>query len=172
MRNRTVPCHDSVTHIPVDKANLINARGITQHNEPDYESLRPKFRWHAADIIQKTFRNTTQYVWLLGSGILKKRYKSPFPDLNVFLHKEPVAMDTVYSGVPAFDNSSTCAQLYVGTKFTIPDVYSIKSEKQLVNMLEDNMREQGAMKLLISDSAQSEVSNWILDILRTLCIPS
>jgi hypothetical protein len=91
---------------------------------------------------------------------------------NVFRREEPVAMDTVYSDEPAIDDSSTCAQLYIGTKSTVADVYSMKSEKQLVNTLEDNIREQGAMKLLISDSAQSEISSQILDVLCTLCIPS
>jgi hypothetical protein len=60
-------------------------------------------------------------------------------------------MDTVYSDEPAIDDSSTCAQLYVGTKSTVADVCSMRSEKQLVNMLEDNICEQGAMKLLIND---------------------
>jgi hypothetical protein len=42
----------------------------------------------------------------------------------------------------------------------------MESEKQLVNTLEDNIRERGAMKLLISDSKH------ILDVLCTICIPS
>jgi hypothetical protein len=53
----------------------------------------------------------TQYVWLLGSEVLKKRYKSPYPALNVFHCEEPVAMDTVYSDKPAIDDGSTGAQL-------------------------------------------------------------
>jgi hypothetical protein len=48
----------------------------------------------------------------------------------------------------------------------------MKTGKQLVNTLEDNIREWGAMKQLLSDSTQSEVSKRILDILCTLCIPS
>jgi hypothetical protein len=168
----TVPFHDCAAYIPVDKAYSINVHRITKHNEPNYESLRPKFGWLSTDIIQETFCNTTQYIQLPGSEILKKRYKSPCPALNVFRREEPVAMDTVYSDKPAIDNSSTCAQLYVGTKSTVADVYGMKSEKQLVNTLEDNICEQGAMKLLISDSAQSEISSRILDVLHTLCIPS
>jgi hypothetical protein len=81
-------------------------------------------------------------------------------------------MDMVFSDVPAIDDGSTCAQLYVGTKSTVTDVYGMKSEKQLVNTLEDNIHNRGAMKQLISDSAQPELSKRILDILRTLCIPS
>ena len=169
---RTISFHDSLTYIPVEKAYSVNARGITKHNEPNYESLRPKFGWLSTDIIRETFQRTTQYVRLPGSEILKKRYKSPYPALNVFRREEPVAMDTVYSDVPAIDDGSTCAQLYVGTKSMVADVYGMKSEKQLVSTLEDNIRERGAMKLLISDSAQSEISKRILDVLRTLCIPS
>ena len=81
-------------------------------------------------------------------------------------------MDTVYSDVAAIDDGSTCAQIYVGTKSTVTDVYGMRTEKQLVNTLEDNIRDRGAMKQLLSDSAQSEISKRILDILRTLCIPS
>jgi hypothetical protein len=51
----------------------------------------------------------------------------------VFRWEEPVAMDTVFSDVPGIDDSSTCAQLEVGTKTTV--VYGMKSKKQLVNML-------------------------------------
>jgi hypothetical protein len=168
----TVLYHDSVPYVPVDKLYYVHARGVTQHNEPDYESLRPKFGWLSKDIIKETFNRTTQYVRLPGSEILKKRYKSPFPALNVHRREEPVAMDTVYSDVPAIDDGSTCAQLYVGTLTTVADVYGMKSEKQLVNTLEDNIHERGAMKTLISDSAQVEISKHILDVLRTLCIPS
>jgi hypothetical protein len=48
----------------------------------------------------------------------------------------------------------------------------MKSTKELVNTLEDNIRDRGAMKMLISDNAQVEISKRIMDILRTLFIPS
>jgi hypothetical protein len=63
---RTVLFHDCAAYIPVDKAYSINVRGITKHNEPDYESLCPKFGWLSADIIRETFCNTTQYVRFQG----------------------------------------------------------------------------------------------------------
>jgi hypothetical protein len=88
----------------------------------------------SVDTIRETFKHTTQYVRLPGSEILKKRYKSPFPALNVFCREEPVAMDTVFSDVTSIDDGSTCAQLYVG----------MKSEKQLVNTLEDNISDLGS----------------------------
>jgi hypothetical protein len=92
--------------------------------------------------------------------------------LNVHRREEPVAMDTVYSNVASIDEGSMCAQVYVGTKLTVTDVYGMKNEKQLVNTLEDNICERRAMKQLLSDSAQSKISKRILDILHTLCIPS
>ena len=50
------------------------------------------------------------------------------------------------------------------------DVYGMKMDKEFVNTLEDNIRKRGAMDKLISDQAQSEVSNWVKDILRALFI--
>ena len=41
-----------------------------------------------------------------------------------------------------------------------------KSGKQFVNTLEDNIRRRGAMDKLLSDSAKTEISNKIMDILR------
>ena len=171
---RTILYHDSLDHVPVHKVHSthVNAGRTVEQQDVDYEAMRPKFGWLPTDIIRETFKHTTQYVRLPGSEILKKRYKSPFPALNVHRREEPVAMDTVYSDVAAIDDGSTCAQIYVGTKSTVTDVYGMRTEKQLVNTLEDNIRDRGAMKQLLSDSAQSEISKRILDILRTLCIPS
>ena len=42
----------------------------------------------------------------------------------------------------------------------------MKSGKQFVNTLEDNIRRSGAMDKLLSDSAQTEISNKVMDILR------
>ena len=48
----------------------------------------------------------------------------------------------------------------------------MKSGKQFVNTLEDNICERGAMNRLISDSARVEFSSKIKDILRTFIIDS
>ena len=50
------------------------------------------------------------------------------------------------------------------------DAYSMKTDKQFVNTLEDNIRTRGSMDKLVIDSAQVEVSNKVHDILRTLYI--
>jgi hypothetical protein len=46
------------------------------------------------------------------------------------------------------------------------------SDKEFVNALEDNIREQGAMDELFSDCAKAESSNQVKQILRALCISS
>jgi Na+-transporting methylmalonyl-CoA/oxaloacetate decarboxylase beta subunit len=46
----------------------------------------------------------------------------------------------------------------------------MQTDKQFVNTLEDNIRERGAPSKLISDRAQVEISNKVMDILWTLII--
>ena len=44
----------------------------------------------------------------------------------------------------------------------------MKTEKQFVNMLEDNIRESGVMHCLLTDSTKDETSKCALDLLRAL----
>jgi len=104
------------------------------------------------------------------SPILKKHFQSPNPALNVQRRNEAVATDTVYSDTPAVDSGVTTAQFFVGCESMVCDVYGIKSDKQFVNTLEDNIRERGAPTKLVSDRAQVEISEKVQDILRTLFI--
>ena len=59
------------------------------------------------------------------------------------------------------------AQVFVGRDTLVADAYPMKSGKQFVNTLEDNIRRQGAMDKLLSDSAKTEISNMVMDILRS-----
>ena len=58
------------------------------------------------------------------------------------------------------------AQVFVGRDTLVADAYPMKSGKQFVNTLEDNIRRRGAMDKLLSDSAQTEISNNVMDTLR------
>ena len=58
------------------------------------------------------------------------------------------------------------AQIFVGRDIFVADAYPMKSGKQFVNTLEDNLRRQGAMDKLLSDSAKMEISKKVMDILR------
>jgi hypothetical protein len=138
--------------------------------EPDYEALRPNFAWQSTDTIKKTFKATTQYAHIPMSTHLRKHYKSPNPAMNVHRRDEDIATDTVFSDTPAIDDGSMCAQIYVGMESQVCDVYGMKTDGQFVNTLQDNIRERGAPTRLISDRAQSEISNKVKDILRALII--
>jgi hypothetical protein len=88
-------------------------------------------------------------------------------------HDEPVATDTIYSDTPAIDCGITSAQLSFGTKTHTADVYPIKSDKQFVNTLLDNITQCGAPTKLISDRAindrtQVEISECVKQVLRPL----
>jgi hypothetical protein len=76
-----------------------------------------------------------------------------------------VATDTIYSDTPVIDCGVTSAQLFVGTKTHIADVYPIKSDKQFVNTLLDNITQRGAPTKLTSDRAQVEISERVKQVL-------
>ena len=143
----------------------------TASQAPNYEVLRPFFLHATADVVKQTFEATTQYARSVSSStLMKKTYRSPFPGLNVHRRREAVATDTVYADVPAVDNGSTAAQIYVGRKSLVSDVHPLKTDKQFVNTLEDNIRRRGAMDKLISDGAKAQISNRVKDILRYFII--
>ena len=97
--------------------------------------------------------------------------KSPYPALNVWRRNEPVASDTIFADTPAIDtNGHTMAQIFIGRKSLVIDVFGMRSSKQFVNTLEDVIRKRGAMDKLITDSARTEISERVLDIIRSLLI--
>ena len=87
------------------------------------------------------------------STILKQHFKSPFPALNVRRRQEDIATDTVYANVPAVDNGSLAAQIFVGVDYLVTDIFGVKTDKQLLKTLQDVVRKRGAPTRLISDSA-------------------
>ena len=97
---------------------------------------------------------------------MRKHFKSRFPAFNIPRRSEEVATDTIFSDTPAIDSGVTMAQIFVGKRTLVTDVYPLKSQKQFVNTLEDIIRFRGAMTKLISDYAKVEISNKVKDILR------
>jgi hypothetical protein len=137
---------------------------------PDFDLIRPLFGWAPSDTIKRTFAVTTQYARGRVSDTLKQHWRSRFPACNVKRRNEPVATDTVFSDTPAVDNGSIAAQIFVGRNTLVADAYGIKTDREFVNTLEDNIRERGAMDKLISDGAKAEMSDRVKDILRALVI--
>jgi len=146
----------------------------------DYEALCSQFAWLPANIVQKTFGSTTQYVHMpyntvlqggpethLCSGTRSCRilraaevhyqtppqhcYKAPHPALNHFCREELVATDMIVSDTPAIDGGKTWAQLFIGTKSLLSDAYGMKTPANFSSTLMDNITQQGAPTKLISD---------------------
>ena len=97
---------------------------------------------------------------------MKRHLKSRNPALNVSRRHESVATDTIFSDTPAVDSGVKQAQVFVGRDSLVGDVYPMKSGKQCVNRLEDNIRQRGAIDKLLSDSAKTGMSKKVMDILR------
>ena len=157
------PCSTLVT-------NQHHSRTYTHdvnHEIPDYEKFRPYFGWVNVNTVQKTMEQSTQWgVSLPNTFPMKKHLKSRNPALNIPRKHEAVATDTVFSDTPAVDSGVKLAQVFVGWDTLVADAYPMKSGKQFVNTLEDNIRRRGAMDKLLSDSAKTEISNKVMDILR------
>ena len=137
------------------------------HEAPDYEKFRHYFGWVNVDTVQKTMEQSTQWeVSLPNTFPMKKHLKSRNPALNIPRRHEAVATDTVFSDTPAVDSGVKQAQVFVGRDTLVADAYPLKSGKQFVNTLEDNIRRRGAMDKLLCNSAKTEISNKVMDILR------
>ena len=126
---------------------------------PDFDKYRPYFGGVNVDTIKETFKHTTQWGASVTTFPMKRHLKSRNPALNIPRSHEAVATDTVYSDTPAIDSGVKMAQLFVGKDSLVSDIYPMRSGKQFVNTLEDNIRRCGAMDKLISDSAKNEISH-------------
>ena len=62
------------------------------------------------------------------------------------------------------------AQFFCGRDTLVCDAYGIKSTKQFINTLSDNIRKWGAMDTLISDGGKYEISKRVTDLLHSLFI--
>ena len=139
--------------------------------EPDWNALRPFFAWTSPSSIQDTFNVTTRHGTAPHTqDYIKKHFKSRNPVFNIPRHSEAVATDTIFSDTPAVDDGSTMAQFFCGRDTLVCDAYGIKSTKQFINTLSDNIRKRGAMDTLISDGGKYEISKRVTDLLRSLFI--
>ena len=98
---------------------------------------------------------------------MRKHFKSRNPALNIPRRHDPVATDNVFSDTPGVDSGVKHAQMFVGRDSLVADAYPMKSRKQFINTIEDDIRRQGALDKLPSDSVKTEISNKVMDILST-----
>ena len=81
---------------------------------------------------------------------MKKHLTSRNPALNIPRRHEAVATDTVFSDTPAVDSGVKQAQVFVGRDTLVADAYPMKSGKQFVSTLEDNIRRRGAIDRILT----------------------
>ena len=157
--------HHTLTHSP-DISNIAQHKHAITTQPIDFEKLRPYFGWVKKHTIEKIFHKTTQ--WAVASTMypMRKHFKSRFPAFNIPRQFEEVATDTIFSDTPAIDSGVTMAQIFVEKRTLVTDVYPLKSQKQFVNTLEENIRFRGAMTKRLSDYAKVDISNKVKDILR------
>ena len=164
------PQGDCGSYIAISSVSTINLHQSSPQ-EPDWNALRPFFAWTSPSSIKDTFNVTTRH----GSAphtqdYIKKHFKSRNPVFNIPSRSEAVATDTIFSDTPAVDDGSTMAQFFCGRDTLVCDAYGIKSTKQFINTLSDNIRKRGAMDTLISDGGKYEISKRVTDLLRSLFI--
>jgi hypothetical protein len=122
---------------------------MTKPSNMDYNLLCPFVVWAPAETIKRTLCSTTQYARGRVSDTLRQHWKSRFPACNVRRCNEAVATDTIFSNTPAVDSGVKAAQLFIGRKSLVANVYPVKTDKEFVNDLEDNIQER---ELWISSS--------------------
>ena len=164
------PQGDCGSYIAISSVSTINLHQSSPQ-EPDWNALRPFFAWTSPSSIKDTFNVTTRHGTAPHTqDYIKKHFKSRNPVFNIPRRSEAVATDTIFSDTPAVDDGSTMAQFFCGRDTLVCDAYGIKSTKQFINTLSDNIRKRGAMDTLISDGGKYEISKRVTDLLRSLFI--
>ena len=139
--------------------------------EPDWNTQRPSPAWTSPSSIKDTFNVTTRHGTAPNTqDYIKNHFKPRNPVFIIPRCSEDVATDTIFSDTPAVDDGSTMAQFFCGHDTLVCDAYGIKSTKQFINTLSDNIRKWGAMDTLISDGGKYDISKGVTDLLQSLFI--
>ena len=139
--------------------------------EPDWNTQCPFLAWTSPSSIKDTFNVTTRHGTAPHTqDYIKKHFKSRNPVFSIPRRSEGVATDTIFSDIPAVDDGSTMAQFLCGHDTLVCDAYGIKSTKQFINTLSDNIRKRGAMDTLIRNGGKYEISKAVTDLLHSLFI--
>ena len=164
------PPGDCGSYTAISSVSTVNLHQSSPQ-EPDWDALCPFLAWTSPSSIKDTFNVTTRHGTAPHTqDYFKKHFKSRNPVFNIPRRSEAVATDTIFSDTPAVDDGSTMAQFFCGRDTLVCDAYGIKSTKQFINTLSDNIRKRGAMDTLISDGGKYEISKRVTDLLRSLFI--
>jgi len=132
----------------------------------DFESERIFFLNQPRDIVERTFKASTQFYQSMGNNPhIKSLYRSSYPAINVKRRNEPVATDTVFSDIIAW-GGICAAQIFAGLTTRFISAHGVKTDKEYPDTLWDEIRKRGAMDIIISDMAKAEISKTVQSILR------
>ena len=108
--------------------------------EEDWKSLRTYFEWQSEQVIENTYKVTSRFGGTVPQcDYLKKHFKSRNLVVNIPRSNEPYATDTGFCDTHAINDVSTMAQFFVRKDTLACDAYGIKSQKQFINTLYDNI---------------------------------
>ena len=139
--------------------------------EPDWNTQCPFLAWTSPSSIKNTFNVTTRHGTAPNTqDYIKNHFKPRNPVFSIPRCSEAVATDTIFSDTTAVDDGSTMAQFFGGHDTLVCDAYDIKSTKQFINTLSDNIRKWGAMDTLTSDGGKYEIPKGVTDFLHSLFI--
>jgi hypothetical protein len=62
------------------------------------------------------------------------------------------------------------AKCFVSQHSLVDDAYNLKTDKELINTLEENIRERGVMEMLLSECAKAKMNSRVQDILDSSSI--
>ena len=138
----------------------------------DWERMRKYLGNVPADIVQRTFKHTTQIGTLPSSSYLQRQFKSPNPALNIHRRNGADAIDQIFVKVPAIDDREVSAHIFVGQDSKITDFYKSKenSEAEFLGAFQDRVRERGVPTKLIADNAPMYRGCNITKFLRDLVV--
>ena len=133
------------------------------------ELISPCLGWKPVESVKTTLESTTQYV----KNSLRIPMRHHFKQRNcaTFVKglRETICTDTFFSSQKARDRI-LCAQLYVGKKSGLTEVFGMTHESQFTKTFQDFIRKWGATDILMSDNAKSETGKNVKRILQEYCI--
>ena len=141
--------------------------------QADVSEYRRFFPGVTDETIKRTFKATTQYgsKGAVKGTTLRNQHVSPNPILNIPRRNEDVATDTIYGSVPAVDDGSTAAQIFIGRTSRYRTLRPAgTSDASYARNLMDEIRKLGAMNRIDSDNAKAQVSKRVKDIMRLFAI--
>ena len=139
--------------------------------EPDWNTQRLFLAWTSPSSIKDTFNVATRHGTSPSiQDYIKKNFKPRNPVFSIPRCSEAVATDTIFSDTAAVDDGSTMAQFFCGHDTLVCDASGIKSTRQFINTLSDNIRKWGAMDTLISDGGKYDISKGVIELLHSLFI--